>query len=93
MPKRKGSTKRSEVLGNNPPTHFVRRKSSRNKRRGRSLVDDAAASATLMESAGHDIDGELSAAPARLRRAPRPVDPPSRNPNIFSYTYRIWKSF
>jgi hypothetical protein len=25
-------------------------------------------------------------------RAPRPVEPPPKNPNIFSYTYTVWKS-
>jgi hypothetical protein len=32
------------------------------------------------------------AAGARMSRAPRPAEPPPKNPNVFSYTYTIWKS-
>ena len=31
-------------------------------------------------------------ASVRFGRAPRPADPPPKNPNVFSYTYTIWKS-
>jgi hypothetical protein len=30
--------------------------------------------------------------PIRTSRAPRPAEPPPSNPNVFSYTFTIWKS-
>lgn len=30
--------------------------------------------------------------PIKTSRAPRPAEPPLPNPNVFSYTFTIWKS-
>lgn len=38
-----------------------------------------------------DSGGDPSLAPV-LSHAPRRVEPPPRNPNIFTYTYTIWKT-
>jgi hypothetical protein len=35
---------------------------------------------------------DTRATPIKTSRAPRPAEPPPANPNVFSYTFTIWKS-
>jgi hypothetical protein len=35
---------------------------------------------------------DTRAMPIKTSRAPRPAESPPANPNVFSYTFTIWKS-
>lgn len=42
--------------------------------------------------AAERTDDEAQAASTPVFRGPRTVEPPPRNPNVFSFTYTLWKT-
>lgn len=92
MPRRK-NIERSE----DPAIHKTPARVSRRRRRkppvakaqpqgaqGKFMSSDGAQDEYAMRG---DAPGSM-----KMSRAPRPAEPPLPNPNVFSYTFTIWKS-
>lgn len=91
MSRRRNSGKPTEPAAPKAPVRVARRKRRKPpaarsaQTQQRRLSDDEAP----MED-----HAEAAAAPTlfKLSRAPRPAEPPPADPNVFSYTFTIWKS-
>jgi hypothetical protein len=90
--RRKNADKPAEQPVHKPPTRVPRRK---RRRPSGAKPQPPQASARAVQ---HDDlqDGyplhDTWPTPVKTSRAPRPVEPPPPNPNVFSYTFTIWKS-
>lgn len=92
MTKGKRTGKKPEADNRTPSTRFVtrRRPSRRRKPAGNDAFGARPTDATNAPIEEYPAFGADQA--PRSGRAPRPAEPPPRNPNIFSYTYRVWKN-
>jgi len=88
--RRKRSAKKMESGRRKPQTRFTRRRKRRSGR-GRSSEADIAEKAQAELRPARSSASSMPSAP-RWTRAPRQVEPPPRNPDIFTYTYTIWKT-
>ncbi len=91
MTRRKNADKPAEPAAQKAPTRIARR-----KRRKPSGARPQQPSARALHGGDpfperHDGPG---ATPDEIKvsRAPRPAERPPANPNVFSYTFTIWKS-
>lgn len=92
MSRRKNVERSGEPTMNKPPTRVPRRRRRKPfggrpqtpAPSGKQLPQDGSEAALTMHSA--------EPAPIRISRAPRPAEAPPPNPNVFSYTFTIWKS-
>lgn len=92
MPRRRNTDKPEEPSVHKPPTRVPRRK--RRKPSGGARSQGAHGPAKQPQHSGDDgysLPG-YEPAPIKMSRAPRPAELPPSNPNVFSYTYTIWKS-
>lgn len=90
MSPRKSSARPSG--GSTPPasTRFVRRRRSVKRRRSDQPTGGAQPYAPP-ERAPEHAEPLPAAQDVPLPLGPRTVDPPPRNPNVFSFTYTVWK--
>lgn len=91
MSRRRHVDKPAEPAAQKTPVRVARRK-RRKPSAGRS---PQAEPRTLQSDDAYldGYDGPAAAAVApKLSRAPRPAERPPANPNVFSYTFTIWKS-
>lgn len=81
----------AEPAAQKPPVRIARRK----RRKSPPGRPPQAQPRSLQSDEAH-LDGYTgpAAPPAspKLSRAPRPAERPPANPNVFSYTFTIWKS-
>jgi hypothetical protein len=93
MPRRRTSDKPAEAGVVKPPTRVPRRKKRRpsGAREAQTLHVSSKPSPRDEREAGYSSPGSEQA-PVKMSRAPRPAEPPPSNPNVFSYTFTIWKS-
>lgn len=91
MARHKNADKAAEPAAPKPPVRIARRK--RRKPSGARPQPPAARALHGGDSLPERYDGP-GAAPDELKvsRAPRPAERPPVNPNVFSYTFTIWKS-
>ncbi len=91
MARRRNTDKPEEPPVQKPPTRVPRRK----RRKPSSAKPQSSHGPAKQPQHGGD-DGytlpEYEPAPIKMSRAPRPAELPPSNPNVFSYTYTIWKS-
>ena len=94
MPKNKRPGRKPDASAPPPPTRFVRRRRPARKRKSEASEPAVGARSADMPAAAIDNDPELFGAAyvQRWGKAPRPAEAPPRNPNVFSYTYRVWKT-
>lgn len=86
--------KQTEPAGQKAPVHVPRRK----RRKPTGTASTQRRQATAKASPRDDLheDGyqppAMEPAGVKLSRAPRPAERPPANPDVFSYTFTIWKS-
>ena len=92
MPRRRNSDRPAEVTVQKAPTRVPRRK-RRRPGSPKAQSQHLAAKPTQRDDRedGYSLAG-FEPAPIKLSRAPRPAEAPPSNPNVFSYTFTIWKS-
>ncbi len=91
MARRRNPDKPAEPAAQKAPVRVARRK---RRKSPAARPPQAQARALHGDEASLD-DYDAPAAPPgipRLSRAPRPAERPPANPNVFSYTFTIWKS-
>lgn len=95
MAKSKQADKKPKPAAAPAPTRFVRRRRSSRRRRAENKQPEPSQIAPEIVAAAPDGNGDWFDAgryDQRWGKAPRPAEPPPRNPNVFSYTYRVWKT-
>jgi hypothetical protein len=91
MSRRKNPARPAEPTVQKLPTRVPRRK--RRKPSGVKSMQQASAKTQPRDNVDVDYSqGYVEAALPKLSRAPRSAEPPPSNPNVFSYTFTIWKS-
>lgn len=88
MPRQTSGAKSDQPAVQHEQAKVVRRRrrrpsQSRNRSENRGRTNQSSSGSQLVES-GQSV--------AAWTRAPRPAEPPPRNPNVFSYTYTTWKT-
>lgn len=66
----------------------VRRRSRRRPSQSRNRSEDRGRSNQIARQPAQNATETVAA----WTRAPRPAEPPPRNPRVFSYTYTTWKT-
>jgi len=91
MTRRKNADRPVDQETQKPPARIARRK--RRKPSGARPQQPSARALHGGDSSPERYDGSRSPADAmKISRAPRPAERPPANPNVFSYTFTIWKS-
>lgn len=88
MPKQSTAAKPDQPSQPREQTKVVRRR-RRRPPQSRNRTENRGRTNQRNDSPPH-LDGGHSV--AAWTRAPRPAEPPPRNPNVFSYTYTTWKT-
>lgn len=92
MSRRKNPERPDEPAGQKLPTRVPRRR-RRKPYSAKSQPPTAQSKQTPPGMVAEDYASYPNdPAPLKLSRAPRTVEPPPPNPNVFSYTCTIWKS-
>lgn len=90
MSPRKGSARQSNVPAPPSSTRFVRRRRSA-RRRKPNQVNAGAQRPIQPDLPPEHVEPAPEAQEVPLSLGPRTVEPPPRNPNVFSFTYTVWK--
>lgn len=93
MSRRKNVDRPTEPSVHKPPTRVPRRK----RRKPTGGVKPQATHSSGRTALREELPDErpmhdTRAMPIKTSRAPRPAESPPANPNVFSYTFTIWKS-
>jgi hypothetical protein len=91
MARRRNADKPAEPAAQKAPVRVARRK----RRKSPAGRPPQTPSRALHSDEASLDDYDAPTAPpgiAKLTRAPRPAERPPANPNVFSYTFTIWKS-
>jgi hypothetical protein len=91
MARRKNIDRPAEQPVQKPATRVPRRKRRKPSGARPHLAQPPRAIPRDDPQEGHPLH-EPWATPIKTSRAPRAVEPPPSNPNVFSYTFTIWKS-
>lgn len=95
MARNRRSSRKPDTDARKPPARFVRRR--RAPRRDRGAGNAASQPAAAGQPAATEYDptaagSTLEGLPRAWSKAPRPAEPPPRNPAVFSYTHTITKT-
>lgn len=91
MSRRKNTDRPAEQPVHKPPTRVPRRK--RRKPAGaKAQIAQASNRGEQRNTPQDEIGRDARPAPLKTSRVPRSAEPPPANPNVFSYTFTIWKS-
>jgi hypothetical protein len=89
MARNRRSNRKPDTDARKPPARFVRRRRAPRRERA---AGDAPSHPAAAEYDSSDGGSALEGLPRAWSRAPRPAEPPPRNPAVFSYTHTITKT-